>query len=50
MSVRVGRITDKHPSYVGFIPIVIMTKSSKYGAISPYCLKNESGHIMENIY
>jgi hypothetical protein len=51
MSVRVGRIVNnKNPSYEGFIPIVVMTKSSKYGDIGPYCLKNESGHIMENIW
>lgn len=37
MSVRVGRIVNnKNPSYEGFIPIVVMTKSSKYGDIGPY--------------
>ena len=49
MSVRVGRIVKgKHPSFEGFIPIVVMTKSSKYGEIGPYCLKNEFNQIMEN--
>lgn len=47
--IRVGRIVNnKHPSYEGFIPIVVMTPSSKYGAIGPYCLKDDNGVIMEN--
>lgn len=51
MSVRVGRIVDnKHPSFEGYKPIVVMTKSSAYGDIGPYCLKNEEGQLMENIY
>ena len=49
--VRVGRIAkNKYPSYEGFINIIVMTKSSKYGDIGPYCLKNDAGHIMENIW
>ena len=27
-----------------------MTKCSKYSSLSPYCLKNESGELMENIW
>lgn len=49
--IRVGRIVkNKIPFFENFIPIIVMTKSSKYGDIGPYCLKNESGHIMENIW
>lgn len=51
MSVRVGRIVkNKQPLFEGFIPIVVMTKSSKYGEIGPYCLKNDKGQIMENYH
>lgn len=49
--VRVGRIVgQKYPSYPGFTPIVVMTKSSPYGDLSPYVLKDEHGRIMENIW
>lgn len=53
--IRVGRckfIDGKQvdPSYPGFEPIVVMTKSSKYGAISPYCLTDDKGRIMENVW
>jgi hypothetical protein len=50
--IRVGRITNpkKHPKFEGFIPIVVMTLSSKYGHIGPYGLKDEQGRIMENIW
>jgi len=53
--VRVGRIlTHKGnqivPSYKGFNPIIVMTKSSDYGIIGPYCLKDEEGRIMENLW
>jgi hypothetical protein len=49
--VRVGRIEGKkYPSYPGFKSIVVMTKSSPYGDIGPYVLKNEQGQLMENIY
>ncbi len=50
-NIRVGTIIKrKYPSYEGFIPIVVMTKSSKYGLLGPYCLKNENDQIMENIW
>ncbi len=43
-----GKRTD--PSYPEFTPIIVLTKSSKYGSLSPYELKNEQGMIMENIW
>lgn len=49
--VRVGRIIQgKQPSFENFTPIVVMTKSSKYGSLSPYELRDENGRIMENIW
>lgn len=50
--IRIGRIkncSDKL-SYDGYIPIVVMTKSSKYGTLGPYVLKDANGRIMENIW
>ena len=34
----------------GRIPIVSLTKSTKYGHLSPYCLTDERGWILENIW
>ena len=53
--IRVGRIVYQqgksiHPSYDGFTPIVVLTKSSKYGSLGPYVLQNEKEQIMENIW
>lgn len=53
--VRVGRITYRqgrqvYPSYPNFTPIVVLTKSSEYGDLGPYVLKNEKGELMENIW
>ena len=53
--VRVGRIIYKegkpvHPSFPDFTPIVVLTKSSKYGSLGPYVLKDEFGCILENIW
>lgn len=49
--IRVGSIVDsKHPQYKDFIPIVVLTKSSKYGSLGPYCLRNEKGQILENVW
>lgn len=50
--IRVGRIKNSSDKllYPGFVPIVVMTKSSKYGSLSPYCLQNKDGQIMENIW
>jgi len=53
--IRVGRCIYKNgkridPSYQGFVPIVVMTKSSKYGSLGPYVLKNDKGQNMENLW
>jgi hypothetical protein len=53
--IRVGRTTTKgnkriDPKFKGFTPILVLTKSSPYGSIGPYVLKNEHGQIMENIW
>lgn len=53
--IRVGRIKyvngkPVQPKFEGFTPIVVMTKSSEYGDLGPYVLKNDEGHIMENIW
>jgi hypothetical protein len=53
--IRVGRITYKngkpiHPSFKGHTPIVVLTKSSEYGSLGPYELKDENGIIMENAW
>ena len=55
LNLRVGRIVYEngkpiHPKYEGFTPIIVMTKSSKYGKLGPYCLKNSKGQYMENIW
>lgn len=53
--IRVGRReyrkdgSYKDPSYPGFTPILVLTKSSAYGSLGPYCLKDEKGRIMENL-
>lgn len=54
--IRVGRCTydNKYkridPKYDGFTNILVLTKSSPYGSLGPYVLKNEKGQIMENIW
>lgn len=49
--IRVGRKTDRStPSFPGFTPIIVLTKSSEYGDLGPYELKDEQGRIMENVY
>lgn len=53
--IRVGRCKYQNgkridPSYKGFEPIVVLTKSSKYGSIGPYVLKDNKGRIMENLW
>lgn len=53
---RVGRCTYDikgnriDPEYPGFKKILVLMRSSPYWEISPYCLKNEKGQIMENIW
>lgn len=54
-SLRVGRIVYRggkpvHPSYPGYTPILVLTKSSPYGSLGPYVLRNEEGHLMENVW
>jgi hypothetical protein len=54
--VRVGRVIYDNkgvrhdPVYPNFTNIVVLTKSSKYGSISPYVLTDDKGRIMENIW
>jgi hypothetical protein len=54
--IRVGRrIYDKQggfvdPSYPGFEPVLCLTAGTKYGSLSPYCLKDAQGRILENIW
>jgi hypothetical protein len=43
-----GSFTD--PSFPGFKSIICLTKSTPYGSLGPYVLKNSQGHIMENIW
>jgi len=38
------------PSYPGFTNILCLTKSSPYGHLGPYVLKDEKGRLMENIW
>jgi hypothetical protein len=45
---RNGTFTD--PSFPDYVDIFCLTKSSKYGSLGPYVLKNDHGHIMENIW
>jgi len=54
-SLRVGRITyqggkAQHPSYPDYTSILVLTKSSPYGSLGPYVLKDDEGRIMENIW
>ena len=44
------RVGIKGVSYPNFTEIVVLTKSTKYGAIGPYVLRDEKGRIMENIW
>jgi len=53
--VRVGKriysgsgFTD--PSFTGYKPIICLTKSTPYGSLGPYELKDEKNRIMENIW
>ena len=43
------RVGIKGVSFPGFSEILVLTKSSKYGAIGPYVLVDEKCRIMENI-
>src|SRR6185437_13810479 len=49
--IRVGRrLGTKDPKLDGYKPIVCLTKSTPYGELGPYELKDEDGVIMENYY
>lgn len=49
--IRVGRmIKGKRCKYPGYKPVVVLTKSSPYGSLGPYVLKDEHGRIMENVW
>jgi len=55
MSIRVGRVHYQGnkqvvPQYDGYSPVVVLTKSSRYGSLGPYELRNDAGQIMENIW
>ena len=51
--VRVGRCiytqgSRKDPEFPNFTQIIVLTKCTEYGSLSPYVL-SERGRIMENI-
>ena len=53
--IRVGRCTYENgkrvdPTYDGFKNIIVMTKSSAYGSLSPYELRDSRGRNMENLW
>lgn len=49
--IRVGRKNGEEvPSLPNYKTILSLTKSSPYGELSPYVLKNENGHILENVW
>lgn len=54
--IRIGRSTyDRNgkrfdPSFPGFTPILVLTKSSAYGELGPYVLKDQKGRIIENVW
>ena len=50
-SIRVGRVINgQRPIYPDFTEIYSLTKSTPYGDLSPYCLKNSEGVILENLW
>lgn len=55
-NVRVGRCTydgsgkRTDPSFPGFTSILVLTKSSAYGELGPYVLKDRKGRIIENVW
>ena len=53
--IKVGTIRTTNDDYFkgrfsDYIHIVVMTKSSAFGQLGPYLLKDENGFIMENIW
>jgi len=54
-SVRIGRRIYENGSFTdpeieGYTPILCLTKSSKYGSLSPYVLKDDNDCIIENVW
>lgn len=45
---KTGAYVDPH--YDGFTNIYVLTKSSEYGSLGPYVLKDDKNRIMENIW
>lgn len=45
-----GRGGYTEPFYPGFTPIPCLSKSTAYGELSPYLLKNEDGILLENLW
>ena len=43
-----GEYTD--PTYPNYVPIICMTKSTAYGDLSPYVLRDDKGRILENVW
>lgn len=51
MAIRVGRRTKEgDPSVTDYVKILCLTPSTPYGDLGPYSLKDEHGHLMENIW
>lgn len=50
--IRVGRLngSQRKVNCPGFREVLCLTPSTPYGQIGPYCLKDDKGRIMENIY
>lgn len=53
--IRVGTCSRSHkdrvlPTYPGFKQIFCLTKSTPYGSLGPYCLFDDQGQCMENIW
>lgn len=40
----------KQPQLPGYTTVIVMTKTSAYGSLGPYVLKDDKGRIMENIW
>lgn len=38
------------PDYPGFTPILCLTKSTPYGSLGPYVLKNKEGYFLECVH
>ena len=38
------------PEFKGFVQIICLTKSTAYGELGPYCLRDETGALIENAW